>query len=673
MKTNLQDQFLTPMDFTPPHPASPHRLVLVIVTLLLAAGAARGGTTIYTGAFIDEPTNHNSVVRDAGIAGTRGPNIVANDATYAADLKANVTAGSVDILFQQCYGGGFLNDIMGTGPANFTAAAAARWNETALNHDQVLKLASPLLDNYTRAWRDAASTRSANGFLDWYQSAVTGTGIFTGVRKDPFASVPEAPNTEHPMYATADNPTGGVNDKRTLMNNPSGPKQYAILVAWDKPNPRHVANLARIYWLLQNQFNVPLDNIVTLLDNQKLGNSSVNYNFLDSAISGPVFFDGNNQRATWLKALKGVLFSTAGVVNGSNIPGPNDKLFIYNTGHGLHMLSGEWVVHGAGDAADTVSGIFNIATNGFATGFQLTDDEASTVMDTNGNVCLQLQLSQQINPDALITVQGVASASAASALVTDPSLVYNYNGVVNTAFTYQLELPEDLLSLVATNLQLSVSGLAAPYVNGNLVLITSFIGGDQELAYIPQPPAASSMTVPRTAGLTLKIALSDIATNWSDIRGYPVELTAINLVSTNGQTVYPLNLQTNPDGSYVITNTAFLGYVNSADVNDQISYTITDGLGGTSTGLINIVVSTSPLFGQITGIVNPGGKSVTLNFAGYPGYTYALQRSIDLVKWSTIANLTAPPAGPFTFTDTFGDLGGMPPPAAYYRLSWNPP
>jgi hypothetical protein len=188
----------------------------------------------------------------------------------------------------------------------------------------------------------------------------------------------------------------------------------------------------------------------------------------------------------------------------------------------------------------------------------------------------------------------------------------------------------------------------------------------------PAPPAASPMIVTRTAGLSVKIALPDIATNWSDVAGYPVELTAINFTSTNGQPVYPLNLQTNLDGSYVISGTAFLGYVNVANVNDQLSYTITDSLGGTTTGLIDIVVSTSPLFGQITGIINPGGQSVRLNFAGDPGYTYNVQRSTDLINWTTIATITAPAAGPFTCTDTFGNLGGIAPASAYYRLSWNP-
>lgn len=88
--------------------------------------------------------------------------------------------------------------------------------------------------------------------------------------------------------------------------------------------------------------------------------------------------------------------------------------------------------------------------------------------------------------------------------------------------------------------------------------------------------------------------------------------------------------------------------------------------------MINIVGSASPLFGQTSGVVNPGGNSVTVNFAGEPGYGYNVQRSVDLITWKTIWTTNAPAAGPFNYTDTFGDLGGIAPGAAYYRLAWVP-
>ena len=91
-------------------------------------------------------------------------------------------------------------------------------------------------------------------------------------------------------------------------------------------------------------------------------------------------------------------------------------------------------------------------------------------------------------------------------------------------------------------------------------------------------------------------------------------------------------------------------------------------------GIINIVISVNPLTGQATGILYPGGNNpVTVSFAGVPGYTYAVERSTNLTTWMPIWTTNAPTGSSFNFTDSFGDLGGIAPSSAYYRLSWTPP
>lgn len=75
--------------------------------------------------------------------------------------------------------------------------------------------------------------------------------------------------------------------------------------------------------------------------------------------------------------------------------------------------------------------------------------------------------------------------------------------------------------------------------------------------------------------------------------------------------------------------------------------------------------------GRLQG-VSVSGKHPTLAFGGLSGYGYNVQRSADLVNWATIWTTNAPAGGLFNFTDTFGNLGGLPPASAYYRLSFNP-
>jgi hypothetical protein len=186
------------------------------------------------------------------------------------------------------------------------------------------------------------------------------------------------------------------------------------------------------------------------------------------------------------------------------------------------------------------------------------------------------------------------------------------------------------------------------------------------------PPAASVMTAYRTAGTVLKVALSDMATNWSDVDGDTVELTGVNPTTTNSQTLFMLNVTTN-SGSFVIGNYSYVGYTNGPDVADQFSYSIADGYGGTNIGYVNIVIVGS-VSGQATGLINPGGSGMTVNFACLPGYNYSVQRSTNLMSgsgWVTIWTTNAPAGGLFNYTDSFSGLGGVPS-SAYYRLSWQP-
>ena len=185
------------------------------------------------------------------------------------------------------------------------------------------------------------------------------------------------------------------------------------------------------------------------------------------------------------------------------------------------------------------------------------------------------------------------------------------------------------------------------------------------------PPVTTILVASRTAGFPLEIALTDIATNWTDADGDPVELTAVNLTSTNGASVYPVSMTTNLDGSYVITNTAYLGYVPTADVADQLSYSVSDGQGGTNIGYINIVVVSSVTgTNSITSIT--GGNPNGLTAYGIPGFTYITERSTNLTDWVEISTNTAATNGVISVSDSFSDLGGSAPSSAFYRLLWQP-
>jgi hypothetical protein len=175
-------------------------------------------------------------------------------------------------------------------------------------------------------------------------------------------------------------------------------------------------------------------------------------------------------------------------------------------------------------------------------------------------------------------------------------------------------------------------------------------------------PVAKVYNLYRPAGLALPIFWSSVATNWSDPEGVPVTLAGINLITTNGVTV-----QTN--------STQILYPAGAPNVNDQISYTITAAPGATATGLINIIVNPFVCGQHPPSAVSVGNHAINTFFDGLPGLVYEVQRCTNLnagAGWVTIATNTVGSDGLINVTDQCLDLGGVPPPAAYYRLVWIP-
>ena len=233
------------------------------------------------------------------------------------------------------------------------------------------------------------------------------------------------------------------------------------------------------------------------------------------------------------------------------------------------------------------------------------------------------------------------------------------------------------------NTIISVSGIVPDANNQIQVVVTT--NSSTAFAYLGimeitanHSPVAKVMTVTRTAGLPLIISLSDIATNWSDVDGDAVTLTGVTMQSTNGVNLFPLNWSTNLDGSIVTANGyAYIGYTNSPNVNDQISYRISDGFGGTNLGYVNIVIQSSVTgTNSITAHDFTSPYSNTITAYGIPNFYYVLERATNLTSpvWVNVqTNQANATNGVINAADTFWDLGGVKPsPSAFYQLKWQP-
>lgn len=91
----------------------------------------------------------------------------------------------------------------------------------------------------------------------------------------------------------------------------------------------------------------------------------------------------------------------------------------------------------------------------------------------------------------------------------------------------------------------------------------------------------------------------------------------------------------------------------------------TTGWGATYEGVPTAVYSpTPPTIQNLTRLP----RLSVLAAIGTPGAIYRTQRSTDLTTWVNVATNTTSAGGGIGLTDSFGDLGGIPPTAAFYRL-----
>jgi hypothetical protein len=231
---------------------------------------------------IAEPALHFSFVRmyepdAAGNIPFGPPTGFKLDSQYAADIRNNVPTKSVDIVMNQCFGGGFLDNLDGTSPTDkagigkdHSFCSAAQFDQAAISADRVrfnLEQPGPIpyydgsLDNFTRAWRDEAREYNS-GMEQYFRSAAFGRVLAPpnkSIVRDPYApggTGVTAKCFEYPTY----NSTSKAADVRVL----TGKRQYAVMVVWDAKNNRHDVNIVRMYRMLREKYGTPVANIVVL-------------------------------------------------------------------------------------------------------------------------------------------------------------------------------------------------------------------------------------------------------------------------------------------------------------------------------------------------------------------------------------------------------------------------
>ena len=223
----------------------------------------------------------------------------------------------------------------------------------------------------------------------------------------------------------------------------------------------------------------------------------------------------------------------------------------------------------------------------------------------------------------------------------------------------------NLGSAVAISGQSAVSIAAVGLPRGGNP-ITAIYSGDANYASVTKtltqtvtnhPPSASVQYLTLVSNTVLTVSAATLAGLSYDADGDSLTITAVSANSTNGGTAS----LSGGDISY----TPVQDFVGA----DQFTYTIDDGMGGTSTGTAKVTVrSANPTFGS-TYIHSPATGKMDLRAYGIPGHYYDVQKSTDSTfPPGTITTLNgsplqAAPNGVILYTDE-----NATEPQAYYRF-----
>ncbi len=132
----------------------------------------------------------------------------------------------------------------------------------------------------------------------------------------------------------------------------------------------------------------------------------------------------------------------------------------------------------------------------------------------------------------------------------------------------------------------------------------------------------------------------NVLANDSDPSGNPLTLVSVSQGANGAVT-------TNANGTVTYSPaTNFFGA-------NHFTYTISDGQGGSATGMVSVTV-TPPL--KINSIARQFNGNMLILFQGKPGSNYVMEGSADFLSWSNLGNLSEGNPGVFQFVDT-GTIG----------------
>jgi autotransporter-associated beta strand protein len=290
---------------------------------------------------------------------------------------------------------------------------------------------------------------------------------------------------------------------------------------------------------------------------------------------------------------------------------------------------GGTLTYGGTAAGATTVGSYTITPAGYASTNYLISYFSGTLTISQAVTTVALASSNQTNgflDSVFFTATNLAGVPDGE------SVLFTANGV---AFSTNTLTGGGATSLAITNLPRGTNVITVAYLgDGN------YFGSTNSLNQFVtnHPPVAVDATYYRAKGLSLKIAITNLLTNVTDVDGDTNTLQSVGAGLTNA------TIMTDNTCVYYLPGTGA-----GSNDNDVVSYTVSDGFGGTATA--NILINVYSATGQAQMSIPTNGV-VNIKFFGIPNYTYVVQTTTNLaVPWWTLSTNTASTNGSWQFTD----------------------
>jgi hypothetical protein len=323
-------------------------------------------------------------------------------------------------------------------------------------------------------------------------------------------------------------------------------------------------------------------------------------------------------------------------------------------------IYGQTKTYGSGSSAYTITG-----------GTLMNGDAISTVTITDtdgGGATAAAGGAYRLTPSELVFTAGSAANYSISynTGTLNVGQASTFVGAISTdnpcgykaAVAFTATLPADATGNVvfsATNGPISTNTLSSGTVTclsitnlprGTNVITVAYLGdvnyfgstNNLNQVVTNHPPVATDATYYRAKNISLKIALTNLLTHVTDVDGDAIALSSVGIGLTNA------TITTDSFYIYYLPGTGA-----GSNDNDVVSYTVSDGFGGSATAnlLINVYSAAGPAQMSL-----PTNGVVNITFFGIPNYTYVVQTTTNLsVPWWTLSTNTAGTNGIWQFTD----------------------